>query len=278
MATEQEIRDDIAEPLATGSAAVAAVGQSLDRKPDRSDVVRLAAVSGIVSALVAVLISVPLAISGSAERAAQEIRTGQLAAQQEDSRERADAAYTAAQEANAELARRGQEPVDVPRPTGEGTDQATLVAATVAGTLAELPEIVRSPSAIELGGAVARYMADHPVPGVTTGQVADSVAAYFEANPPQPGITGTAGPQGAAGADGPQGPAGEKGDKGDKGDTPTGEEILAAFYAEAQANPNLMCAGTEGVFTRIDGVLVQPDGALTPQRQTIWACIPPPVE
>lgn len=279
--TDREIREHIAEPLATGQAAAVAVGESLERKADRSDVARAATVSGIVAAVVAIVISVPIAISAAAEQAAQAVRTDALEAQQDDNRDRADAAYAAAQDANAELARRGQEPVDVPRPTGDGTDQATLVAATVAGTLAELPEVVRSPSAAELGGAVARYMSSHPAPGVTPGQVAEQVAAYLKANPPATGATGATGEPGAEGKEGPAGPKGDQGPQGERGETgppPTAEEILAAFYAEAQANPNLMCAGTEGIFTRIDGVLVQPDGALAPQRQTIWACIPPPAE
>jgi hypothetical protein len=270
-----EHRERIAEPLATGHAAVAAVGESLDRKADRGDVVRASAVSGIVAAVVAVLISVPLAVGAASEQAAQEVRTDALESQQRDNRDRADAAYTAAQEANAELARRGQQPVDVPKPTGDGADQDTLVAATVAGALAELPDVVRAPTADELGGAVARYMASHPAPGVTPDMVSDSVAAYLAANPP---ATGSPGAAGADGASGPQGPQGPQGEKGEKGDSPTADEILTAFYGAARANPNLMCAGTDSVFTQIDGVLVQPDGALVPQRQTIWACIPPPAE
>jgi hypothetical protein len=272
----------VAGPHASGTAAVRAVGRDLDRKADRSDVWRIASVSAIVGGLAAVLISVPIAIGGARDQARQEVRTEAVEQQQRQNQERADAAYDAAQQANAELERRGQAPVPVPRPDdSDDGGQETLVAAAVAGTLAQLPEQVRDPSAPELGAAVARYLVANPIPGVTPEQVSNAVASYLRQNPPPPGppgSTGPAGPTGQQGAPGSQGERGEKGDKGDPGDPPTGADILAAFYAEAQANPNLLCAGTDAIFTRLEGVLVQPEGELTPRRQAIWTCIPPSAE
>lgn len=278
MTESQAARERIAEPLATGQAAAAAVGASLRQKADRGDVVRAAVTSGIVSALVAVLIAVPLSIGGSAARARQEVRTETLEAQQEANRDRADAAYNAAQEANAELARRGQEPVSVPKPTGEGTDQETLVAATVAGTLAQLPERTRPPTAAEVGDAVASYMAANPVPGVTPQQVSQAVAAYLRENPPPPG---PAGPTGATGPEGPQGEQGPKGEKGDPAPPPTAEEIQAAVEQVLTENPNMLCTANGGLWRQLDNVVQDP----TPNEPnvvgnddataiTIWACVP----
>lgn len=280
------MRPDIQESVTTGSAAIEAVGQSLDRKADRRDVYRIAAVAAAVAASVAVLISVPVAIAGGRQLAAQDLRQDAIEQRQQEDRDRADAAYTAAQEANEELARRGQPRVNVPRPTEDPKAiQDTLVAAAVAGTLAELPELVQPPTVQQMataaGAAVARYMAANPLPGVTPEQVAGQVASYLRANPPAAGPEGKSGTPGDVGATGPTGPPPQcmseptqcRGERGETGPAPTAEQIMAAFAVEVGKNPSLLCAG-EGTFVKLEGVLVASDSAI-PRTQDIWTCIPP---
>lgn len=146
---------------------------------------------------------------------------------------RALVASTAAQgrAASDELARRGQEPVPIPQP-GTVPDSEVLVQSATARVLASLPP--QGPTASQVAGAVAGYMAANPItpPGPTARQVADAVAVYLQSNPAPRGETGAQGPKGEAGMDGQagrDGADGEPGPKGDKGDPPTAAEIQAAL-------------------------------------------------
>lgn len=266
-------RPEIVAPLTAGTAAVAAVGESMQRKPDRAEVWKITGVAAVTAAAVAVLISVPLALAGAKQQAGQEARNQALEQAQNASADRADAAFQAAQEANAELARRGQPQVPVPRPSEEqGAQEETLVAAAVAGTLAALPEQVRAPSAQDLGRAVAAYLVANPAPGPTAVQVAEAVAAFIRANPPAPGADGL------NGADGAQGPEGAQGPTGVPGPGPTPEEIRAAVAAHMAANPDEQCRATGGQWSQLPNVVQDP----TPNDLvgndattiTIWACVP----
>lgn len=267
-------RPEIAGPLSAGTAAVAAVGETMQRKPDRSEVWKITTVAAATAAAVAVLVSVPLALSGARDQArqelAQEARNQALEQAQAASAQRADAAFQAAQKANAELARRGQPQVPVPPPSDDhGAQEGTLVAAAVAGTLAALPEQVRAPSAQDLGAAVASYMVANPAPGPTTAQIAEAVAAFVRANPPAAGRDGAAGLQGPTGVAGPT---------GERGPGPTPEQIQDAVTAWMASNPDSECRSKGGQWRQLNDVVQDP----TPNdvvgtdatTVTIWACVP----
>ena len=268
-------RPEIVAPLNAGTAAVAAVGESMQRKPDRAEVWKITGVAAVTAAAVAVLISVPLALAGAKEQASQEMRqearNQALEQAQHASADRADAAFQAAEEANAELARRGQPQVPVPRPSEDRGDQeGTLVAAAVAGTLAALPEQVRAPSAEDLGQAVAAYLVANPAPGPTAAQVADAVTAFVRANPPATGASGAPGVPGQPGATGATGAQGPKGDPG-----LTADEVRGAALEALAQNPGVLCTTTGGSWQRLEYVVVdeQPENPLNPQTtRTLWAC------
>lgn len=270
------LRPGVAGPLEDAQAAVVAVGHTLEGKPDRREVLRTAIASGIVGAIAAVLIAVPLSIAGARTQArtdaSQDARAAALEQSQKEDRARADDAYSAAQEANAELKRRGQEPVPVPKPEGTDSAQDTLVAAAVAGTLAALPKTSRGPSAAELGRAVATYMASNPAPGPSARQIAAAVAAWLQAHPP---ADGTDGRDGQDGPTGPGGPTGPTGPQGPAGPAPTAEEIQAAVAAELADNPGVLCTSTGGTWTRLDNVVIDADPSVTldATTATVWACV-----
>lgn len=152
-------------------------------------------------------------------------------------RTQAQDAKTAGDKANAELAARGQAPVPIPQP-GQAPDTDVLVSAATARVLASLPS--QKPSAADLGGAVARYLAANPITpvGPTPAQIAATLAGYLATNPPPSGPTG---PTGESGAPGAPGQGGVQGPKGDKGDPPSTEEIQAAVAQYIHDNPDALC-------------------------------------
>jgi len=265
--------NEVRDTLSVGLAASRTVGGALSRKADRTDVWKMVTVGGLFAAAVAIAISVPAAISAANTRAVAS------AAQQagNESRQRAEQAYAAAQLANEELKRRGQEPVALPAPSEDNAPE-TLVAAATARVLASLSED-STRDAQALGRAVASYFLANPVtvpPELVSARVAD----YLQRNPPpsgEDGIDGRDGTDGKDGADGKNGDPGAKGDKGDTGPPPTGAEIMAAFSQAAQENPSLLCAG-KGSFTLVRGVLTRPnpDNPAEQIPQDIWTCVPTP--
>jgi hypothetical protein len=269
--------DEVRDTLSVGLAATRTVGGALSRKADRTDVWKIVTIGCLVAAAIAIAVSVPAAISASSTRAVA------LAAQEagNESRQRAEQAYAAAQLANEELKRRGQEPVALPSPS-EGNAPETLVAAATARVLASLPQ--GSPyDAQALGRAVASYFLANPVT-VPPELVSSRVADYLQRNPPpagedgsdgEDGVDGADGKDGTNGVDGKNGEPGVKGDKGDAGPPPTGAEIMAAFNQAAQDNPSLLCAG-KGSFTLVRGVLTRPNPENPAEQipQDIWTCVP----
>jgi hypothetical protein len=155
-------------------------------------------------------------------------RVTQAEAASEAARRLAEEAQQQGAAANEELRRRGQAPVPIPAP-GTAADSEVLTAAAAAKVLAQLPDM--RPTAVQLGAAVADYIARHPITplGPTPGQIAAELAGYFVTNPPP------AGPAGPTGAPGP------RGEKGDTGPPPKSEDIQREFAAYLQANPNALC-------------------------------------
>jgi hypothetical protein len=276
----EHARPDIVRELRAGTGAVQEVGRSLQAKPDRSEVVRWIVAAAIVAAVVSVIVSVPVAIAGARQGAstdvAQDARAAALEQAQADDRQRADEAYSAAQEANAELRQRGQTPVEVPKPDGPDGAQETLVAAAVAQTLAALPRQARGPTAAELGRAVAVYLSSNPAPGPSPRQIASAVAAWLRAHPPAPGRDGAAGQPGTGGQDGANGQDGAQGPEGPPGRPPTAEEIKEAVQAELANHPDVLCTTGGGTWRRLDNVVVddEPGNPLNPSTTAdLWACI-----
>lgn len=263
MRDEAERREAIETAHAEGVAAANTLGEGLSHKADRRDVWKVAAVVACLGAALAITVSMAAAyqiVHLQAERAAEQAK---FTAEQERTRQ----AIAALEEANRDLQARGQQPIPHP-PDLEASE--TLVAAATARVLATLPP-APTPSAQQVGDAVASYMVTHPV-GASPTLVAQQVAGYLAANPPPAGPQGEKGDAGDKGEPGDEGPPGEPGEKGEPGRTPTAEEIVAAFSQAAAQNPDLLCAG-KGKFTEVRGfVQVPPD--LLPQERAFWVCLP----
>lgn len=185
----------------------------------------------------------------------------QVSAAVSEIRQLAEDAKTTGDAANAELERRGQQPVPIPQP-GQAQDSDVLVAAATARVLASLPDL--QPSAAELGAAIAQYVASNSTRfSPSPQQIAAATAAYFETNPP---------PSGPPGVDGQPGEPGAKGEKGDKGDPPTQQEIQAAFEAYIRDHPNVLCP-RGGSFAQLRVALA--DGGTADTWQCVVAVAPP---
>lgn len=187
----------------------------------------------------------------------------------------AEAAKTAGDEANAQLAVRGEKQVPIPEP-GTGEDSEVLVAAATARVLASLPDL--SPSEAELAAAVVRTAAANRemfMPGPQ--QIAAKVAEYLAAYPPPAGPTGATG---AAGVDG------QPGRDGADAPPPTAEQLQAAVAAHLRDNPDALCplggrfaqlrvqlsdGGTADTWTCV--VQVQPPATTTTTEPIL---LPPP--
>lgn len=183
-------------------------------------------------------------------------------------REQAQESKQQGEQANRELRQRGQLPVPIPKP-GEAEDSEVIVAAATARVLASLPD--PSPSAADLGRAVARWMADNPIrPGrPTPQQLSESLAGYFTTHPPPsgpPGPTGEPGPTGPPGEPGTPGEPGEPGPKGDPGPPPTQGQIQQAFGDYLRDHPDALCP-RGGSFAQINVVLA--DGGTA----DVWSCV-----
>jgi len=266
---EDERTEAMHSNAVTARAAAQTLGNGLGRKADRSDVWKIVVVVTLLGCAVSIGVSA-LAVSQVAEQRAEATAAAKT---QQDIKATADKAYAAAQQANSELTRRGQQPVPVPKPTDQSSTD-TIVAAAAAKVLASLPPTTSTPpTAASIAAAVAGYFAANPPPTVTPSMVANSVAGYLQANPPPAGPPGAQGP---AGADGAAGPAGPSGAQGPKGDTPTQQDIMDAFNQAALNNPSILCAG-KGTFQQLDGVRVDdPSNPLPDSHKsiTIWTCIP----
>ncbi|ANZ35265.1 hypothetical protein BBK82_03420 [Lentzea guizhouensis] len=185
----------------------------------------------------------------------------QVAAAVSEIRQLAEDAKTAGDVANAQLERRGQQPVPIPQP-GEAQDSDVLVAAATARVLASLPD--SRPTADQVVAAVAAYVAANmSLFGPSPQQIRTEVAAYFQANPP---------PSGPPGVDGQPGRDGEKGDKGEKGDPPTAAEIEAVWVAYLRDNPDALCP-RGGSFAQLRVQLA--DGGTADTWQCVVAVTPP---
>lgn len=212
-----------------------------------------------------VVLAISLILNTAVARSVVDLRADQVAAQEsrEAEERRTREAITALQQANEDLRRRGQQPVDQPSQLGDGE---ALVAAATARVLANLPATPQ-PTSEQIAAELARYFAVNPVT-VSPQRIAQQVASYFAENPVEP----------EQGEQGEQGERGEKGDKGDPGakgadgHTPTPDEIMAVFSEAAVQNPNLLCAG-KGTFTEVVGfVRVPPENV--PSERSFWTCLP----
>jgi hypothetical protein len=260
------IREQIDDNAVTATAAAQTLGHALGTKASNAFVWKVAFVVSCFAVAASVGIS-SIALSQLADQRAAQVASDRTA---QTIRQRADDAYAAAQAANDELKRRGQQPVTVPKPTDTQSSD-TIVAAATARVLASLPPVVSTPpTAASIAAAVAGYFAANPPPSVTPTQVANAVAAYLAANPPPSGA------QGPPGVDGAAGPAGPAGPKGDAGPPPTAQQIMDAFNDAATSNPSLLCAG-KGTFRQLDGVRIDDPANPVPGSHksiTIWTCIP----
>jgi hypothetical protein len=273
-AHSESTRHDVDATLDVGQQAVTAAAVTMKAKPDRSEMRRFAtlvsATAATLMAAVAIVVSLLAArhvdaveVQAAAERAA-------ASKAQEEARTVAREAFDAAQAANAELERRGQQPVPVPLPEdGNAPVRAdTVVAAATARVLASLPP-EQPPTPQALGRAVADYLNANPVTplGPTAGDLAAALAGYFATSPPPSGPPGEPGQPGQPGTPGVPGPPGER------GPPPTEGEIQAAFVAYLQQNPGLLrdtlCQGEGQGEYRLATDLVTADGS----RLTGWLCI-----
>lgn len=148
--------------------------------------------------------------------------------------QQAEQAKTAGDKANSELAQRGQPQVPIPTP-GTAPDTDVIVAAAAARVLASLPD--STPTTAQLGQAVARYVAEHPITPAqpTPVQISSALAGYFATNPPPSGPPGPTGAPGRPGADG------QPGADGAPGRPPTTEEIEAAVGQYFTDHPEALC-------------------------------------
>lgn len=180
-------------------------------------------------------------------------------------RDQANQAKEAGDKANEQLAARGQAIVPIPQP-GQAPDTEVIVSAATARVLASLPSL--QPTAAELGGAVAQYLAANPVTpaGPSPSEIAATLAGYLATNPPPSGPRGESGAPGQPGEGGPQGP------KGDKGDPPTAEEIQAALAQYVRDNPDVLCP-RGGSFAQLRVQLV--DGGSADTYACVVATNPP---
>lgn len=250
----EDRREATHDAYVTGVAAASTLGEGLGRKADRRDVWMIVASTGAIAVVMAVVLSwfsTQQIVDLKAQQTAQQAR---IDAEQERARE----AIRSLQEANAELQRRGQQPV--PPPADPASDEA-LVSAATAKVLASLPT-TPVPSADAVAAAVASHLILNPVQ-VPPAAIAKQVASYLTANPPPPGPPGERGEQGEPGT---------PGEKGDPGRVPTSEEIMSAFNAAVAQNPDVLCAG-KGKFTEVTGFIrVPPENV--PQERSFWTCLP----
>jgi hypothetical protein len=260
---ETERLDVIEHAHAEGVAAAASLGEGLSSKANRRDVWIVAAVFACLGAALSIGVSLVAAsqvVEWQAQRTAELAKT---AAEQEHTRQ----AIAALEEANKDLRRRGQQPVNAP---ADMQAEDTLVAAATARVLATLPT-APLPTAQQVSDAIASYLVTNPV-SVSPVLVAHQVSAYLTANPPAAAQKGEQGIPGTPGVPGEKGEKGDPGTAGDAGHTPTPEEIIAVFNQAAAQSPDLLCAG-KGKFTEVRGfVKVPPE--LVPQERAFWVCLP----
>lgn len=237
------------------------LGHRIDTKPSKREVIRIAAIVALVGALLGSALSIGVSVLALGEVARQESRTTALGSDVANSKELAEKAYQAAQAANSQLTARGQTPVPVPPPS-EDDPTSTIVAASAARVLAQLPAV---PSAEQVAQRLAADQLLNP-PAVPVAQVSAVVASYLQQNPPPPG------PTGQRGAPGENGQNGADGKDGRDAPPPTDEQIQAAFVDYVKANPDFLpsqlCANYGQNFNRAQDLIAQ-DGT----RYTLYGCI-----
>jgi hypothetical protein len=166
--------------------------------------------------------------------------------------------------ANQMLSQRGQATVPIPKPNPDDNSEV-LVASATAQVLASLPDT--RPTAVQLGEAVALFVAAHPIEpvGPSPQQIAEGLAGYLAVNPPP------AGPTGATGVPGrdcdPVAIPECRGPQGDKGDPPTAAEIRAALDRYIRAHPDMLCPNG-GTFTALKVQLADKRGTAD-----TWQCV-----
>lgn len=210
--------------------------------------------------IMAAVVLVSLLMSSAVAIAVAQLyaRQAQVAAAVSETRQLAENAKAAGDAANAELVRRGQAPVPIPRP-GQAQDSEVLVAAAAARVLQSLPNV--TPTATDLAAAVGAYVASNPGRvGPSPQQVIDAIAAYFAQSPPPSGPPGPTGVQGEPGVPGTQG------ERGERGPPPTAEEIRAALSEYLRDNPDVLCP-RGGSFSQLTVRLADGDTADT------WTCV-----
>ncbi|MEV8439194.1 hypothetical protein AB0425_17605 [Actinosynnema sp. NPDC051121] len=241
-----EVRQETAAVVATTAAVTA------DRTTKRwlpYIMVSVALVAALVSAATTLLV------------AELSTRVSQAEASVSELRRLADEAAAAGEAANAELQRRGQQPVPIPTPGG-AQDTEVLVAAATARVLASLPDA--SPTADELAAAIVGVVRTNPaLVAPSPQQIGAQVAGYFAANPPPSGPPGEPGEQGAPGQQGVQGVPGPR---GEDGRPPTAEEIRAAISDLVASDPGVLCP-RGGSFSQLRVQLA--DGATA----DTWTCV-----
>lgn len=182
-----KVTEQAQEALSAQSQLTQEAIEQVRRQPTRQDVTRAAnsargwaVVAACIAAALAIAVSV-LAVRTTAQTAATE-QARELVASQEHAADAltAQAAYTAAQQANQQLAAQGKPQVAVPTPQ-QGDSTNTLVSAAAAQVLASLPANIGQPTAQQLGAAIASYIAANPQ-GPTAAEIASSVSTYFAAN------------------------------------------------------------------------------------------------
>lgn len=182
-------------------------------------------------------------------------RQTQVATAVGEIRQLAEQAKTAGDDANEQLAQRGQAQVPIPQP-GQAQDSDVLVAAATARVLASLPDV--RPTAEAIAAEVARYVSQNAgLFAPSAQQILQTVTAYLAENPPPSGAPGTPGADGRDGA---------KGDKGEKGDPPTRQEIQDAWVALVREQPDVLCP-RGGSYTQLRVQLA--DGGAA----DMWSCV-----
>lgn len=140
----------------------------------RVEAARVARRIGAIGAVLAVLASVAIAVAAySTATNARDVATANA--------ETIELALGRLDRANDTLTARGQTPV--PQPVQPDDPTEAIAAAVLAQVLASLPP---SPSADDVAARIQGAVTAQ-VLGPTTDELARLVAAYFEANPPQPG-------------------------------------------------------------------------------------------
>ena len=198
--------------------------REVNDRPTRREMRKTALIAAVVVSSILSAVAILVGYNAGQEAAEAQQQVFQAEQDRKQYREAIDGSLRELRESNAELRRRGQQPVPEPDPQDITPQDATATAAA-AKVLATLPDF--SPSDQELGQAIARYIMTNPQ-GPSREMLAELVAAYLNDNPPQ------------RGSEGPQGEIGEQ------GPPVTQEQILLAVQEVCSQQPGGTCEGPEG--------------------------------